>query len=250
MARTRSTSRFSGPARKASGSSVPPTANAVGAEAGGGFGASPPARRIVTPRWRDARLVIGVLLVVVAVALGTKVVGSAQAGDIVWAAARDLPAGTVVRGDDLEPVSVRLGASSSSYLDASGDPPAGYVLTRDIHHGELVPATAMRSDAAAEENRLVSVPVEVNHFPAALARGQRVDLYVVVASQPGAPAPSPELVLTDARVSDVSTGIRGLGATSSTVGVVLAVAAEDAAKVVAAVGHGTIQLVLVPGAAS
>jgi hypothetical protein len=207
---------------------------------------APPARRLTTPRWHDPRLVIGLLLVAVAVALGAKVVGSAQAGDVVWAAARDLPAGTVVRADDVEPRTVRLGGAVGAYLDASAAAPAGYVITRDVAAGELLPAAAVQADATTDDTRLVSVPVQVDHFPSGLARGQRVDVYVIPPAAAGAAAPPPELVLAAARVADVSSGIRGLGATATTVGIVLAVDNDDAPDVVAAVGIGTVQLVLVP----
>jgi hypothetical protein len=194
--------------------------------------------------------VIGLLLVAVAVALGAKVIGSAQAGNVVWAAARDLPEGTVVRADDVEPRTVRLGDAVAAYLDASAAPPAGYVITRDVAAGELLPAAAVQADAAVDDTRFVSVPVQVDHFPAGLTRGQRVDLYVIPVAEAGAAAPPPELVLAGARVADVSSGVRGLGATATTVGVVLAVDDAEAADVVAAVGVGTVQLVLVPDGAS
>ena len=216
---------------------------------------SPPARRISSAKWLDPRLLVGVLLVVVSVAVGARVVSTAQGGELVWAAVRDLPAGATLQADDVTPRSVRLDEAVTAYIDASGQPPIGYVVVRAVGAGELVPVSSVSESAARSPTRLVSVPVEVNHYPAGLARGQRVDVYVVRAE----PAPGDaavgtaaeleaELVLEGATVADVSGGGGGLGSASATIGVVLSIAPVDVSAVVRAVGIGSIQLALIPDA--
>jgi Flp pilus assembly protein CpaB len=208
---------------------------------------SPPATRQSPARWLDLRLIGGILLVVIAVVVGASVVSDAQGGQLVWAAARDLPAGTVLRADDLTTRSVRLDDAADRYIDASAAP-AGHVVVRSIGSGELVPLNAIARETSETTERLVSVPVEPNHFPSGLARGQRVDVYVVRGALPDSFAVdgSPEVVLQDVAVADVGGGDRGFGAAVGTVGVVLAVPAEDVDEVVAAVASGVIQLVLIP----
>lgn len=209
---------------------------------------SPPARRLERPRWLDPRLVVGVLLVLVSIAVGAKVVGDADRGELVWAAARDLPAGTTLRVDDLQATAVRLAGSTSAYVDAGAAAPSGYVLIRDVDAGELVPAAAVVPAADETPRRLVSVPVAVHHFPSGLSRGHRVDVYVTPVGTPGAATTvEPDLVLADATVAEVAGAGTGLGASGGGVGVVLEVEAVDAAAVVAAVASGTIQLVRLPG---
>lgn len=211
---------------------------------------SPPARRLARPRWLDPRLLGGVLLVLVSVVLGARLVGSAEDGDAVWAASRDLAAGTTVQADDLEVTTVRLAGSAAAYVDASRPAPAGYVLVRDVGAGELVPAAALSDASEGADRRLVSVPVDQHHFPAGLSRGQRVDVYVVAAASVGTtgPAPAPELVLPDAVVAQVSGADGGFGSAGGGLGFVLEVAAADVPAVVAAVASGTIQLVRLPSA--
>jgi len=221
---------------------------------------SPPARRLERPRWLDPRLVVGMLLVLASIAVGARVVAAAEQGDLVWSAARDLPAGTTLQIDDLTATSVRLSGSTSQYVDASIAPPAGYLLVRDVTAGELVPAAAMTSTEQVSTRRLVSVPVAPNHFPSGLTRGHRVDVYVTATALPGALAPTgadetagedttsgePDRVLANAAVSEVTGGSDGFAPSSGSVGVVLEVAADDAPALVAAVAAGTIQLVRVP----
>lgn len=209
---------------------------------------SPRARRLERPRWLDPRLVVGVALVLVAVAVGAKVVGDAERGELVWSASRDLPTGTTLRVDDLQATAVRLAGSTGEYVDASVEPPSGYVLVRDVAAGELVPAAAVAPAAQEPPRRLVSVPVAVHHFPSGLGRGHRVDVYVMTTSAPGAATTiAPELVLAGATVAEVAGGAGGFGSSGGTVGIVLDVPATDAAAVVAAVATGTIQLVRLPG---
>ena len=213
---------------------------------------SPPARRIARPRWVDPKLLIGLLVVLVSVAAGVKVVGDAEDGDLVWAASRDLPAGSTLRPDDVEARSVRMPGTAAAYVDASVAPPTGYVLVRDVAAGELLPASALDEAGPAPEHRLVSLPVAQHHYPGGLARGHRVDVYVVPEAAPGVVATSaePVLVLGDAAVADVSGDVGGFGATGSTIGVVLEVDADEVPAVVEAVSSGSIQLVRVPGDAS
>ena len=213
---------------------------------------SPPARRLSRPRWLDPRLLGGLLVVLISVAVGVKVVGDADEGDLVWAASRDLPAGSTVQTDDLEARSVRMPGTVGAYVDASGAPPTGYVLVRDVASGELVPAAALDDAGAATNHRLVSMPVAQHHYPVGLARGHRVDVYVVPAVVPGVVAETgePVLVLGGAAVSGVSGDPGGFGAGGSTIGVVLEIDSDDVPAVVEAVSSGSIQLIRVPGGAA
>lgn len=210
---------------------------------------SPPAKRLERPRWLDPRLLVGVLLVLASVAVGARVVAAAERGELVWSAARDLPAGTTLRADDLKVASVRLAGAAGRYVDAGAPPPTGYVLVRDLTAGELVPAAAVAVAGESSQRRLVSVPVTAHHFPSGLSRGHRVDVYLSASGDAGAAAvEAPDLVLADAAVAEVASGSNGFGPSTGTVGVVLEVDASDASAVVAAVAAGTIQLVRVPGA--
>jgi Flp pilus assembly protein CpaB len=188
---------------------------------------------------------------VIAVVVGASVVSDAQGGQVVWAAARDLPAGTVLRADDLVARSVRLDDVAAHYIDASTAAPAGYVVRHTVGSGELLPLDAIGPDAVGTGDRLVSVPVEVNHFPSGLTRGQRVDVYVVRGVEAGSLADDgdPEVVLENVAVADVGGGDGGFGSAGGTVGVVLSVPPADVESVVAAVASGVIQLVLIPSGA-
>ena len=80
--------------------------------------ARPTAKRLTRPSWRDSRLVIGVLLVLVAATLGAKAVASADDRVPVWAAADDLVVGDRVEASSLTRVDVLLADGSVPYLSA------------------------------------------------------------------------------------------------------------------------------------
>lgn len=239
---------------------------------------SPSAGRLATPSWLDARLVLGVLLVLVSVVVGARVLAAADRTQLVWQAARDLAPGTVLQEDDLRPVEVRLLSARDGYLAAPSRDFVGYVLERELLAEELVPVRALAApDAADSELRLVSVPIQPGRFPADLARGQRVDVWSTPdpdaaappaaatsgatagatsdATSGGEPAGTPtvaggsRLVLAAVPVARRPEGGSALAGPSGESAVVLAVAPGDVAALVAAMSAGRIDLVRVPSSA-
>ncbi len=215
---------------------------------------SPPASRLATPSWLDTRLVLGVLLVLVAVIVGARVLATADESQRVWATTKALAPGSTLTQDDLTRVQVRLFDTRGRYVTAgSGDGPVGYVVTRGLGDGELLPLAALRPPAELAQLRDVSVPVQGGHLPADLDEGELVDVYVTRDDNPSGPAPSPSaapvaasgpttLVLRDIPVKRRDRNDRG----NADEAVVLSVPADDAATLVIALRGGTVDLVRVP----
>ena len=169
----------------------------------------PRAARLQRPSWRDTRLLVGVLLVAAAVAIGARVVAAADDTVGVYAATATLPAGSDVRADDLRVVRVRLGSGTAGYLSAAAALPSRAVLLRTVGAGELVPSSAV-GDAAALERRPVSIPVE-GASPAGLAPGSLVDVWVSARERQRSSSGyrPPERLAERAEVLEVSTGEGG-----------------------------------------
>ncbi|WP_249523851.1 SAF domain-containing protein [Modestobacter marinus] len=196
----------------------------------------PAARRVRPPRWLDLRLVLGVLLVLGSVLVGARVVTAADATVPVWSAAGDLAAGTVLSEADLVPVSVRLDDVAEAYL-ATSTRPAGRVLARAVRDGELVPRSVLEEPGDLVQ---LALPVQAGFVPPGLDRGQVVDVYAVADPVVGGSAPTGggvDVVVSGAPVQAVTgRGDGVLSTATSTVQVVVAVAAEDAADVLASIG--------------
>ncbi|HET8987813.1 MAG TPA: hypothetical protein VFN43_04805 [Humibacillus sp.] len=210
--------------------------------------ARPAAKRLQRPSWRDSRLVVGVLLVLVAATLGAKAVARADDRVPVWAAAADLVEGDRVEASSFTRVDVILGDGSVAYLSADGPAPTGSFVMRDVRAGELVPASAVGSPSDVDVRR-VTVRADAAST-AGLARGSRVDVFVTPKAATGSDAEEPRTtrLIEAAGVATVSTTTGGLGANATT-SVQLYVPAGTVQALVEAV-DGDAKLTLVPAAGS
>lgn len=207
---------------------------------------TPRARRLAAPRWRDTRLVGGVLLLLLSVALGAQLVGQARQTVPVLAAVRDLSPGAPLRPGDVTVSRVHLGGRADGYLSGGAPVPAGLVVTRPVAAGELVPRGAVAPRGSTGPRRVVTVPVERYHYPQGLAAGERVDVYVTPRAAPGATPAPPELVVAATTVAGVEGAERGFVGAGTGVGVALSVAPDQVARLVGAVQRGAVDLVRVP----
>jgi hypothetical protein len=125
--------------------------------------------------WFDPRFAIGVVLVVVSVLGVGALVNAANASVDVLAARSTLTPGQKVHASDLAETSVRVSRTADLYLRASDVPSAGLIVTRAIAAGELVPQSAVGSEAG---QLLTSIVVSVNSaLASSVTAGSRVDLW-------------------------------------------------------------------------
>jgi hypothetical protein len=134
---------------------------------------SPVPRRLAPPRWLDPRLIGGVILVLVAVLVGSVVVSSADHRQSVWSLSRDVAAGTVLTGADLRPVRVQLGVAASRYLHTDVAV-AGRTVHRSLRAGELLAAAEL---ADPEPGVTVTIPMQPENAPD-ISRGERITLWL------------------------------------------------------------------------
>lgn len=208
--------------------------------------ASPQAIRLRRPGWRDPRLLLGLLLVAAAVAVGTIAVQAAGRTVPVLATRSALVPGEPVDRDDLVVREVRLAESEQEYLraDAAVDP--DLVAVRTIGAGELVPVGAVASGAALDVRAVAVRPA--GELSRAVVEGALVDLWFVPADGPAGAAAAPTAVpLAEAvTVAEVGEDARSLTASGPTVHV-LVPSAELATVLAALAGDGTVEVVPVAG---
>ncbi|RAE64083.1 hypothetical protein DN540_34085, partial [Burkholderia multivorans] len=117
-------------------------------------------RRFRPPRWTDARLLVGAVLVIAAIVATYLLVGAATATTRVWASAAALVPGQAVSADDLVVAEVNLADVGEKYLSAETALPADTSVRTVIAPGELVPASAV-APMAELEGRIVAIDVPV-----------------------------------------------------------------------------------------
>ncbi len=193
--------------------------------------ASPSASRLGRARWLDARLVIGLLLVLGSVAIGARVIAAADETTLVLVATDDLEPGMIVGPSDLREQAVRIDSGLGRYVAAESSLD-GYVVLRPVGAGELIPAAAVApSDAGVTKDlRYLTMAIPSSERPAGLGRGTHVDVWVDPDDGAGS-ADEPrvaEQLLADAVVTEYDQGGGGLAGPSDTVSVTLAVTAQAA----------------------
>lgn len=160
---------------------------------------SPRPRRIATPSWLDARLVVGVMLVLGSVVVGARVVANAGHTYPAVVARSDLAVGTVLTSGDLTVARVQLPGHGSGVYVSRLDDAVGKQLSRAVSSGELVPAAAL---AERDERTTVTVPLAADAAPT-LHKGQRVEFWV------SAPSCGSLVLLPDVTVQAVHTDTSG-----------------------------------------
>ncbi|MCX8452552.1 MULTISPECIES: hypothetical protein [Paenarthrobacter] len=174
--------------------------------------------RLKAPSWKDPRLLIGILLVLLSVSGVVAVIGSADKTNKLYAAKEPIAVGQSISADDLEAVDVRLGDVEAFYLTVSAGLAEGDVALQRIEKHQLVPRQSLgRADAL--DRKPVAIPVDTA-LPDQVVPGARVDVWV---SKPDSARSfdRPVLLLPGAEVTAVTPGSSALGASKSTVLLVL-----------------------------
>jgi hypothetical protein len=178
----------------------------------------PKASRLQRPAWRDARLLVGVLLVLGSVVLGSYVVAHADDRTAMYAAAGPLVPGQRLSEDDLTRVEVQLGSQAASYLSAAQGLPADRYVLREVRAGELVPVSSVGSHDDIDVQPLTLL-VDAG-AAASLEVGSQVDVYVNPAEPDqtggGKRFTGPQLALQRVSVSGLPQTSSGLGGGSVT----------------------------------
>lgn len=197
--------------------------------------AAPTARRLQRPGWRDTRLLVGILLVLVSVLAGARLIASLDDTSPVYAAARPLLPGQEIGPQDLVVVPVQLSGMGDGYVDGSIEMATGTFVLRPIDEGELVPVASLGSAQQARD-KTVTVPVDPA-AAASLSVGTVVDVWVSRRDTEAAGERylDPELLLEQAVIAQVPSGEQALGMGVGRAAVQVIVPAGEVAAVISSV---------------
>jgi len=205
-----------------------------------------PAERLSKATWRNGRLALGLLLVLAAVLGGALFLQEGQQLLPVYAAARDLPSGTLLTPADLAVVRVRLpGPELRHYLQPTNDRAArGRFLTMPVAKHALVPAAAVA--ASIQDAGMVELPIkaEAGDVAQGLRPGDRVQ--VLAAYTDGARRGEAVVLLPTVEVTRVLHEAGALTGSDQQSGVQVRMPADRAPLVTAAIATARVFVVKAP----
>ncbi|MDJ0321488.1 hypothetical protein [Pseudarthrobacter sp. PS3-L1] len=202
--------------------------------------------RLKRPSWRDPRLVVGILLVLVSVAGVILLLRSADQTTEVFAAGGSIAVGQKLTVENLIVVNVKLGAVETHYFTVEGGVPENLVAIQRIAKNELIPRESLgRLDSL--NRKPVSIDV-ADALPDQAVPGARVDVWVALPDDRNGFS-EPELLLPSAEIAAITQGTSSLGA-QRTVQVMILVPDEKMPALLGAQANkANIAVVWNPGAA-
>ncbi|MDO5619588.1 hypothetical protein [Kocuria sp.] len=219
-----------------------------GARGGAAGGSAAPGQgvhsggRFRRPGWREPRLLIGVGLVVVAVAGTTATMAWSSTTEEYVVAARDLDVGTRISAADFRTVDVRLEGAEENYLRAGSDLSEDAVIVSRVPGGQLVPTRSV-GEGADLDRRPMGIPL-ATALPGGTGAGDSVDVWVSHRESSGRGWSEPQQILEGAELASVDQATGTLGAGQQMTAQVL-VDQDDVADVVDALATES-RITLVP----
>jgi hypothetical protein len=203
-----------------------------------------PAARLEHQPWRDPRLILGALLVLVSSLLGAAAIAAAGSSTGYWAVRSEVRAGDPVKRSDLVRAEAHVPDDAARHLMATDEAfPAridDLVWARDVGDGALVTRAALADRRTGSVTEL-PLTVVAGAAPTDLDRGDRVDVWV--GPGPGDDASQKSVrVLQDVRVVSSGGAVAGQDGLSRTVLVDVS-EAELSGSVVSTVAAGHVTMV-------
>lgn len=198
--------------------------------------------RLRRPRWKDPRLIVGIVLVLASVLMGALLVTRLSQTTSVVVSRDGIVPGQVIDASALTTVEVRLGEQEGMYAASAESIPDGAVATQTIRAGEMVPIGAI-GQSSDVPLRPVVIPVDTS-VAESVTPGATVELWHT--SDPDDGASQAELLVGEAVVRQVDEG-SSLGMRSVSVEVL--VPRDQLAGVLEVLSRGDrLDVIGVPGA--
>ena len=145
----------------------------------------------------DPRLAIGIALVVASIVGVVSLVATADDSIEVYAAASPVTPGDRVMGSDLVVRSVKLNEASDFYIARGELPAEGFIATRPIGMGELIPTSSLGSHEGLSLTAVVVSPQ--GGLAETVSSGASVDVWASAETENGGYA-APRVIISGATV--------------------------------------------------
>lgn len=167
-----------------------------------------PTNRLKRPSWKDPRLWIGILLVLVSVSAVVLLLGAAERTVDAYVSTEDIAVGQRVNINSLSRVKVRLNELQGSYYLSADQFPSEGVAIQVIRKGQLIAKSSV-AKADSLNRKPVAVTLE-QKLPETAQRGDRVDIWVAEADAKTGAISLPKLILPSAEIAALDRAKPGL----------------------------------------
>ena len=220
---------------------MPRSGSTTGSRAVSGASSTDTAGRLRRPGWREPRLLVGLGLVVAAVAATTATVTYGDATQSFSVADRDLEVGQTVTAEDLRAVDLRLESTGEQYVAGADQLGEGSVVLQRVPEGQLIPTGALGRQEDIDR-RPIGIPL-ATPLPSGTRPGDLVDIWAAQRDRTGGQWGEPVQILEGAELAGVEDSAGGLGADDDATAQVLVETADVEAVVGVLSGESRVTLV-------
>ncbi|WP_346844402.1 flagella basal body P-ring formation protein FlgA [uncultured Rothia sp.] len=172
------------------------------------------AERMHKPGWKDPKLLMGLLLIVISLVAVVGVINATNKTQTYYVANRDISVGDSVEPSDLKVVEVRLGEADGLYLAASEELNQSIHAKQHIQKGELISANALQEPD--EQGRCQVAIVLDSTVASSFSAGDYADIWVSHQEENGTSYSAPIQVIQAAEISQINTEDSMIGSTGKT----------------------------------
>lgn len=168
------------------------------------MGVAAPVMRLRRPRWKDPRLIVGIVLVLASVLMGSLLVSRLAATTPVLVARSTIVPGDPIDPADLTTVELRLGDQEALYVGSAEAIPEGAVAMRTVQAGELLPVSVL-GQGEDVPLRPVVIPVDAT-VAESVVPGAQVELWHTLPVDADGGGGGAEMLVGDAVVRRIDEG--------------------------------------------
>lgn len=172
------------------------------------------AERMHKPGWKDPKLLMGLLLIVISLVAVVGVINATNKTQTYYVANRDISVGDSVEPSDLKVVEVRLGEADGLYLAASEELNQSIHAKQHIQKGELISANALQ-EPDEQGRRQVAIVLD-STVASSFSAGDYADIWVSHQEENGTSYSVPIQVMQAAEISQINTEDSMIGSTGKT----------------------------------
>ncbi|WP_421084607.1 SAF domain-containing protein [Rothia nasimurium] len=202
------------------------------------------ATRYKKPGFKDPKLVIGLLLILVSVVGVVGIVRFANKSEPFYMASSDIKIGDALTSANLKVVDVQLGESAGHYVRADVELTEGTVAMQPIKSGELI-ASSEITDELKDGRRLTTLLMD-HYAVAGFSSGDLVDVWVSFKREGSNDYEAPQSLVSHAEIHSITAQESIIGGTGKTA-VELWVNADQLSQVLSA-SNGGAAINLIPAA--